>query len=180
MTISLDELLRTLPQAGRVDWIGLRPARREAVNSVEAADAVVGQGLTGDRARGGPREVTLIQAEHIAAVASLLHRESIDPALCRRNILVSGINLLALKDREFQVGNVVLEFTGPAHPCSRMEEALGPGGFNAMRGRGGITARVLVGGRIRVGDVVVALPSNPKARAAASKEEPTQTRSGSC
>ena len=177
MVASLDELLRTLPQTGRVDWIGLRPARREPVVMVKEVEAMVGQGLPGDRARPGAREVTLIQAEHIAAIVSLFHRDSLDPALFRRNIVVSGINLLALKDRQFQIGKAVLEFTGPAHPCSRMEEALGPGGFNAMRGHGGITAKVLVSGKITVGDVVVVLPSNPKARAATSKDEARLKRS---
>ena len=171
MTASLDDLLRTLPQTGQVAWIGLRPGRRQPVRVVDAVEAAVGQGLVGDRAQGGPREVTLIQAEHLVVIASLLQRVSIDPALLRRNLVIGGINLSALKDRQCQIGKAVLEFTGPAHPCSRMEEALGPGGFNAVRGHGGITARVLVSGRIQVGDVVVALPSNPNALAATSKED---------
>ena len=74
--------------------------------------------------------------------------------LTRRNIVVSGINLLALAKRRFRIGEVVLETTGPCEPCSRMEENLGPGGYNAMRGHGGITARVAKGGTISVGDAV--------------------------
>lgn len=100
------------------------------------------------------RQVTLIQFEHLAVVASLLGRAEVDPKVLRRNLAVSGINLLALKDRRFRVGEVILAGSGTCEPCSRMEENLGPGGYQAMRGHGGITARVLEGGTIHVGDIV--------------------------
>jgi MOSC domain-containing protein YiiM len=127
------------------------------MTAVEAAQAEVGSGLVGDRFTGNAeskRQVTLIQAEHLRLLAELLGRDSIDPALVRRNIVVSGVNLLALQNARFNVGEALLEGTGGCHPCSRMEAALGPGGFNAMRGHGGVTARVLRPGRIRVGDEV--------------------------
>jgi MOSC domain-containing protein YiiM len=142
---------------GRVQWIGLRPARREPPVPVQAATAQAGKGLQGDHFKTrleGKRQVTLIQAEHLHAIASFLHRETVDPALLRRNIVVSGINLLALKNKQFRIGEAVLEYTGQCHPCSRMEENLGTGGYNAVRGHGGITARVIEGGEIRVDDEV--------------------------
>ncbi len=114
-------------------------------------------GLVGDHraARmGGKRQVTLIQFEHLAVVAALCGLETVSPALLRRNLAVSGINLLALHDRRFRIGAALLEGTGLCHPCSRMEEALGPGGYNAMRGHGGITARVLESAMVQVGDRV--------------------------
>lgn len=90
----------------------------------------------------------------LVAVAALLGRDAVDPALVRRNLVVSGINLLALHDEQFEIGGVVFEGTGLCEPCSRMEEVLGPGGCDAMRGHGGITARVITGGVIRLGDAV--------------------------
>jgi MOSC domain-containing protein YiiM len=145
---------------GAVVWIGLRPERRAAVVAVGAVEAVAGRGLEGDRAAargrlGGARQVTLIAEEALAAVAAYLRRERVEPALVRRNVLVRGVNLHALKGRRFALGDAVLEASGECHPCSRMEEALGPGGYNAMRGLGGITARVLEGGRVTVGDALV-------------------------
>ena len=73
------------------------------------------------------------------------------PDLVRRNLVVEGINLLALKGRLVRIGEAVLEVTGECHPCSRMEQALGVGGYNAMRGQGGLTARVMVGGDAAAG-----------------------------
>jgi MOSC domain-containing protein YiiM len=41
-----------------------------------------------------------------------------------------------------------------------MEAALGPGGFNALRGHGGVTARVLRDGRLAIGDRVIVEPAD--------------------
>jgi MOSC domain-containing protein YiiM len=153
----LGQLIDTLPQTGAVTWIGIRPARRQWPQPVPQVRAIANQKLAGDHYGGKPgskRQVTLIQAEHLAAVAAFMGLTELDPALTRRNLVVKGINLLALKDRTFWVGGVLLEFSGLCHPCSRMEESLGPGGYNAMRGHGGITARILQGGQIHLGDPV--------------------------
>lgn len=154
----LQELLNSLPQTGRVAWIGLALEPRSPIRAVELVVAEAGRGLEGDhhakRKKNSKRQVTLIQSEHLSAVASLCGRDEVQPALLRRNIAVSGINLLALKNKRFRIGGALLEWTGPCEPCSRMEENLGPGGYNAMRGHGGITARVVEGGSIRIGDPV--------------------------
>lgn len=154
----LAKLMATLPQVGTVQWIGLRPARDEWMNAVESVEAVAEGGLRGDRYKGGSgkRGITLIQAEHLPAIAALAGRD-VEPALLRRNVVVSGIPLIALKDRQFRIGDVVLEGTESCDPCSRMETALGAGGYNAMRGMGGLCARIVSGGNFRVGDEVVAL-----------------------
>jgi MOSC domain-containing protein YiiM len=108
-------------------------------------------------AHGPKRQVTLIQHEHLAVVAALLGRDALPPELLRRNMAISGVNLIGLKNRRFRIGTALLEGSGSCDPCSRMEENLGPGGYNAMRGHGGITARVVRPGLIRTGDAVVPL-----------------------
>ncbi len=156
----MKSLLDTLPQVGTVTWIGIRTERRAPLQPVDTVLAQAGVGLKGDHFSGkaqSKRQVTLISAEHIQAAASMLHQEEIDPSLLRRNIVVKGINLLALKDKQFQIGEAVMEISGLCHPCSRMEQNLGPGGYNAMRGHGGITARIIKEGVIQVGDEVKAI-----------------------
>lgn len=145
------------PRAGRLEWIGLRPARRAALATPASAE-VDATGLIGDRyaGRSGKRAVTLIQAEHLPVVAALMGHAELDPAVTRRNLVVSGINLYALRGERFRVGSVLLEGTGTCDPCSLMEESLGAGGYNAMRGHGGITARVIEPGRMALGDAIAA------------------------
>ena len=165
----LRELTARFPRAGRLDQVLLRPARGAPMQVVDVAEALAARGLAGDRSAtragpgplGGKRQVTLIQAEHLAVVAALMRRASVDATLLRRNLVFSGLNLLAaralFKDQPLQlaIGDaVLLEISGPCEPCSQMEAALGPGGYNAMRGHGGVTARVLQGGLLRVGDAV--------------------------
>lgn len=148
------------PRAGRVEWIGLRSARGEELESVASVDAIAGKGLQGDHSakkKETKRQVTLIMAEHLATAASILGLESVDPGLTRRNIVVRGINLQSLKGKRFKVGDAELELGAECHPCSRMETNLGAGGYNAMRGHGGWCAIVVNAGEIRVGDSVVVI-----------------------
>jgi MOSC domain-containing protein YiiM len=166
---TLRALTSRFPHAGRLDAVLLRPARSGTIDSVEQAQALVARGLAGDRSAarapagplGGKRQVTLIQAEHLPVIAALAGLGAVYASALRRNLVVSGLNLLAarslFKDQPLRLhigAEVVLEVTGPCEPCSRMEEALGPGAYNAMRGHGGVTARVLQGGVLRVGDAV--------------------------
>ncbi len=160
--VTIKDLLNTLPQEGIVRWISIRPKRSIEPLEKEKVFADTSHGLEGDHYGGGAngkRQVTLINEEHLNAVASFLGMDGLDPKLVRRNIVVSGINLLALKDQQFQIGEAVLEMTGLCQPCSRMEENLGEGGYNAMRGHGGITASIIKSGIIKVGDTVKLISS---------------------
>ncbi|MBI3347252.1 MAG: MOSC domain-containing protein [Burkholderiales bacterium] len=148
---------------GRVEAIIVRGTPRDPARRVEQTVALAGIGLADDRlgkrgeAELSTRQVTLIQQEHLPLIAAFARSGAIDPVGLRRNLVVSGINLLSLKNARLRVGAALLQIVGPCQPCSRMEEVIGPGGYAAMRGHGGMTARVLEGGAIEVGDAVVAL-----------------------
>ena len=143
---------------GYVEWIGLRPSRRAEMLVHSEALAKVDKGLDGDhsakRANGSARQVTLINAEDIQALSSLLQMQSISPSILRRNIVVSGINLHAMRYQLLKIGDAILEIGAHCHPCSRMEKALGSGALLAMYNRGGYCARVVQGGHIKVGDSI--------------------------
>lgn len=151
------ELKQHFPYPGKVEWIGVRSNRGAIIDQVSSTNAVTDHGLDGDKAgkrAGGKRQVTLIQAEYIDVIRSLMPDININLADLRRNIAVSGINLNALKDCTILVGQASFEVTGFCHPCSKLESQLGRGVFNALRGHGGITAKVIKGGQINYGDEV--------------------------
>ncbi|NOT86092.1 MAG: MOSC domain-containing protein [Methylococcaceae bacterium] len=147
--------MSVFPVAGEVVWIGLRPSRNEPMVSVNEARVDEKQGLLGDRYAGssGNRHLTLIQWEHLAVIEALTGR-SIAPEILRRNLVVKGINLVALKNHRINIGNAIVQITGYCHPCSKMESKLGTGGYNAMRGHGGVTARVIKAGVISISDAI--------------------------
>ncbi len=148
---TLAELIARHAGPGRIEWIGLRPARRAPVQAVEAARLGF-DGLEGDHASPGKRALTLIQAEHLPVIRALARAPEAGFGDLRRNLAVSGLNLTALRGRRLRIGEAVVRVAGPCAPCSRMEEALGPGGYSALRGHGGITAEVLAPGLLRLGD----------------------------
>ncbi len=161
----LARLMAVPMRPGVVIWLGIRPARLAPMVASAAIALTPGQGVVGDHYSSvtqGARQATVIAEEHLAAIGSYLGwgsrgQDSAPPELLRRNVVVRGINLGALKSRRFRLGAALLECSGECHPCSKMERLLGVGGYNAVRGHGGITARVLEGGEVRLGDAIVAL-----------------------
>ena len=154
--------IQDLP-AGELTWIGLRPAHKADMLAVESVMAVAELGLEGDhrmgKSPGSGRQVTLISEEFIGLISHFLGASvsRVTPDLLRRNLVVKGINLNALRYQRFAIGEAVFEACGLCHPCLRMERALGKGAIAAMMGHGGLCLRVLQSGKISVGDAVVLL-----------------------
>jgi MOSC domain-containing protein YiiM len=154
-----------LPPPGRLVALYLAPRAKAPMQPVLEAVAVAGRGLVGDRyhaGRGamsrwpGPhREVTLVSEEALSEAAVLVARP-VTGADTRRNLLVRGVELDVLVGQRFRIGEVVLEGVQRCHPCAYLERVVGIEGlFAALKGRGGLRARIVEGGVLRAGDTVV-------------------------
>jgi len=142
--------------APTVTAIHVAPGRRLPVRPVEQVVAEAGKGLVGDRYHGSKhRHVTVQSAEDLAAAATELGRP-VPPEGTRRNVTVSRGPVPTTPGERIRIGPVLLEVVRVAAPCRLLEDTLGPGAAAALRRRAGTAFRVLDGGVIRVGDVVVA------------------------
>ena len=140
----------------RLIWIGLRPERRAAIDERISAVAKADSGLVGDRATQGRhshRQLTLITTTDLEVLARSLGRK-VEPAELRRNLLMEGSPSWK-KGLQYRLGDVLLEVTGPCEPCGRMREVLGQSGYLAMRGHGGVIARILRGGLLELGQLLL-------------------------
>jgi MOSC domain-containing protein YiiM len=126
-------------------------------------DVVAGHGIRGDRFFGKvsrlASSVSLLAAEAVEAVEDELGlpRGSLDPRLARRNVVLRGIDLNALRGRSFALdsgaGPVWFDAAGETSPCAWMDDRLAPGARDALRGRGGLRAEPTTSGVLRVGPV---------------------------
>lgn len=138
---------------GTVEAIFLRPAARLPVRSVARAEAVADQGLDGDHAVGGKRQVTVLSLEAWRDACAELGRP-LDPAVRRANIVVSGLDLAQSIGRVLRVGGALVDVRGETRPCELMDDDGRIGLDAALRKslRGGVFGSIRRGGELRVGD----------------------------
>ena len=114
-----------------------------------------GFGVVGDRYAGRPAHrdasVTVLAVESLEAVAAELGVPPFDPLLARRNVVLRGADVDALRGRTFTLGGVTLLGGRAANPCRWMDVVLAPGAHRGMRGRGGVRCRPLSDGVLRLG-----------------------------
>lgn len=141
--------------------IYLRPASRVPVQEVPVTSAIQGQGLQGDHAGGGRRQVTMLDYGRWRDVCSHLGTP-LDPGARRANLVLEGIDLRQCVGRRLRIGGAVVELLGETRPCELMDRAFeGLGAALAQDWRGGAYGRVLEGGEIRAGDPVTLLDPEP-------------------
>ncbi len=141
---------------GTVKNILLRPERVKPPIFVQFAVAIENFGLEGDHYKksNGTRQITLIEQDHLDNAAQILDTR-VSALQTRRNIVVMDLRLNELPIYcKLAIGEIIIQKTGLCPPCGRMNENLGPGGQAALKDKGGITAKILKGGRFKVGDSI--------------------------
>lgn len=155
---------------GRLRRIHVAPEQGATAEPVETVRALAGRGLEGDRyclseAETGPEvesagtfadrdgsDLTLIEREALAALERDYDIE-LEPGVHRRNLTTEGIALNHLDGARFRIGDVVCEGVELCEPCSYLERHLAEEGVReALVHRGGLRARILEGGVLRMGD----------------------------
>jgi MOSC domain-containing protein YiiM len=159
-------------QTGAVVAIHVAGGAGQPMRTMQEVEAIAGEGLVGDRYRDGvgfysaipttpgARELTLIAEEALAAV----QQETgivLGPHEHRRNVTTRGIDLDALIGRRFRIGEVACEGIRSCPPCNHLEEVTGKPVLPPLVHRGGLRAKIVESGWIRVGDTIMTIDSEP-------------------
>ncbi len=150
--------------SGVIDKIFIAPDGGAGMEAVAEAEAIAGQGLRGDRycQRSGywigkdECQITLIRAEDLEQITASTGIQ-IQNGEHRRNLVTRGLPLDSLAGKRFQAGSAILEYDRPRPPCGYIQSLTEPGMMKALLGSGGICARVIQSGTIRVADSIEVL-----------------------
>jgi MOSC domain-containing protein YiiM len=147
---------------GLVDEIYVTANGSAQMERVEEVRTIEGCGIEGDRYCEGTGfwtrfgdvcQVTLIEGEHLDHIEDELGIR-VKSGEHRRNIITSGIRLGDLRRKRFRIGEAILEYDRPRPPCRHVQDLSEPGMTRALKGRGGICARVVKGGLVRARDAI--------------------------
>jgi MOSC domain-containing protein YiiM len=147
---------------GVVEGIYVTARGSAAMESVEEIRTVEGCGIEGDRycqgtgfwtRYGDVCQVTLIEGEDLDYIQDELDI-GVKNGEHRRNIITRGIRLGDLRRKRFRIGDAVLEYDRPRPPCRHVQDLSERGMTRALKGRGGICAKVVRAGNIRVQDTI--------------------------
>jgi MOSC domain-containing protein YiiM len=142
-----------------VRHIFIAPRKDAPAKSVPLVDALAGQGLEGDRyaeavnRKGAEYEVTFIELEALLAFTAATHL-AMTPAMPRRNMVTEGVRLNPLVGKRFRIGEAVFEGMELCEPCGKFARRTHREALKFFVGRGGLRARIVSGGIVKVGDTI--------------------------
>jgi len=147
---------------GIVEEIFVTKEGSAAMERVDEVMTVEGGGIEGDRYYEGTGfwtqygdvcQITLIQADHLDFIEDELDIR-VKSGEHRRNVVVRGVDLEGLRGKRFRIGETVLQYDRYRPPCKHVQDLTEPGMTRALKGRGGICARVVTAGIIRANDTL--------------------------
>lgn len=130
------------------------PSGHHPILCVDEIDCVAGRGIRNDRyfdTEQDHKQITFFASETFEALKDRFGLDGKTTADCRRNVITRGQDLNALIGTEFEVQGIRFEGVEEARPCYWMDEALCDGAMEALRGHGGLRARILTSGTLRKG-----------------------------
>lgn len=131
------------------------PPGEHGIVEVESVRCLAGRGLEGDRfldfKPDYKGQVTFFSIEVYRKLCETLHVSDRPPSVFRRNIITEGVDLNSLIGKEFELQGTRFLGTGECTPCYWMDQAFAPGAEEALKGHGGLRAKILSDGVIRVG-----------------------------
>jgi len=128
-----------------------------AMRTLTSAEFVAGRGIVGDRyldhGDDDGRQISFLAMEVYEALQQAVAHPNPRPGpeVLRRNVIVRGVDLRALIDQEFLIGDCVFHGVEHCSPCWAMDREYAPGALKALVGRGGLRARITRGGSLRIG-----------------------------
>ncbi len=135
-----------------------KPPGTSPIETVPTAEIIQGKGIIGDRffdyKDDYKGQVTFFQIEDYHRLCEKFGITDKSPTAFRRNILTKGVDLPSLIGKEFTIGSVQFLGTQEAKPCYWMEQAFCPGAEKALQGHGGLRAKALTSGPLKIGDTI--------------------------
>jgi MOSC domain-containing protein YiiM len=133
-----------------------RPPGEAPLEDLNSVSCIAGRGLAGDRyageEEGHRRQVTFFALEVHRDLRRRFPEVAVGPDVYRRNVVIEGADLNRLIGKRFRLGGVLFEGVEECRPCYWMDTAFGPGAEEALKGRGGLRARILESGTLRKGN----------------------------
>ena len=124
--------------------------------AADSVECVAGHGIRGDRffdyQDDYKGQITFFSREVFDLLAQAFCLTTKSPGILRRNVIVSGVDLVELIGADFKLQGVQFRGTAHCNPCHWMDTAFAPGAEKFLAGRGGLRARILTDGKISLGD----------------------------
>jgi len=143
------------PVSPTVVALHVAKATRLPMQAKEMVEVEAGKGIVGDRYHGTKHRHVTVQSRESLDEAAQVYGAEVPSHLTRRNITLSHGVVPREAGARLRIGDVVLEAVRVAAPCKLLDDTIGAGAQEALRRRAGTVYRVLEGGVITLGDVVL-------------------------